>query len=326
MKARKVPLIRQNEAAELEPLTSHVVHLMLPTTDIELWSHHPTLSSFCIFYAGFYVEAKRHFWHRNADDPDGVFIYCTAGRGFYRYNGKEWPVSAGELIYAPPLTEHSYGTDDTDPWTIYWMHVRGRETDNYAHLLGFTPERPVIEVGIRPRTIALFQTVFEFLKPPMSDAKMAFLSGAGRQLLASMALEGEKQASSDAIAAGIKRVLEAMEKQIHEQACTADWLKLFGGSRSHFQRQFRHVTGQSPKDFFLRLKIQAACRLLAGSDLRVAEIATRIGIPDTHYFSRLFRRMTGHTAVDYRHQATTYKGSPGAGQTHLNPAKRGTHP
>lgn len=275
------------------------VHLVLPFSEQDRWRAHPSLKGFCVFYAGWYVKASGHSWQRG-NTNEGIYIYCTGGKGFYRCDGKEWPVSAGDLLYCAPFTTHSYGADARDPWTIYWMHVAGSEVSTYSSLLGFSRDRPVIRVGRRPSAVAMFRTVFQHLKPPLNEARMAILAGAGRLLLASMAKGNEAQAAADTIAVGVQRVAEAMESRIHEHPGIADWARIFGGSRSHFQRQFKHFTGHSPNEYFLRLKIQKASSLLAGTTMLVSEIASQLGFPDPFYFSRLFRRMTGCSARTYR--------------------------
>ncbi|MBO9620944.1 MAG: helix-turn-helix domain-containing protein [Niabella sp.] len=49
-------------------------------------------------------------------------------------------------------------------------------------------------------------------------------------------------------------------------------------------------TGSSPIDYFIRLKLQYACRLLKQSDLKIGEISVEPGYDDVFYFSRLFKK------------------------------------
>ena len=46
--------------------------------------------------------------------------------------------------------------------------------------------------------------------------------------------------------------------------------------------------------------ILEAKRLLFHTDYVIKEIAFHLGFEDASYFSRFFKRMTGHTPVDYR--------------------------
>lgn len=277
----------------------YVVHNVLPALHFYAWLAHPKLGGFCIPYAGWYVEAHGHFWQRS-NCPEGIYIYCTAGRGFYRCNGREWKIGRGDLLYCAPMTNHSYGADARRPWTIYWIHVAGPEMTTYSDMLGLTETDPVLHVGVRPRAVSLFQTVFHFLKPPMTEAQMAALAGAGRLLLSSLAIKEEQQTVKESVGVGIRKVLEAMEENIGERTEIEKWAGIFGSSMSHFQRQFKHATGESPYAYFLRMKMDKACSYLIGSPLSAKEIAFRLGFTDPLHFSRVFRRITGHSPTEYR--------------------------
>ncbi|MGI6088130.1 MAG: helix-turn-helix domain-containing protein [Kiritimatiellia bacterium] len=73
-----------------------------------------------------------------------------------------------------------------------------------------------------------------------------------------------------------------------------------GLSPSHFRRLWRKFFSLPPAHYVLDQRVQEACRLLTGTDLRINEIATALGFEDTQYFSRQFRRLTGYTASSYR--------------------------
>ena len=304
------PSTRENRRKDLslEPLDTRwqnqlrqfrdMLHMRFPPPDQLRWINHSALAGFRVFSAGWYVEAHHHFWERR-NLAEGIYIYCTAGKGFYRCGKRKWTIVPGELLYCPPMTHHSYGADPHTPWTIFWMHVSGPEIAVYSRLLGFTRDRPVIRAGIRPRAIATFRTLFHFMKPPLTDARMAAIAGCGRLLLSTLAMDKGEEAPTEAIGAGTQRVIDYMESHVEEPADVQEWVRLFGGSRSHFQRQFKHAAGHSPHEYFLRLKIRKACGFLYASSLRVAEIADRLGISDPFYFSRLFRRITGHSPRAY---------------------------
>jgi YesN/AraC family two-component response regulator len=60
-------------------------------------------------------------------------------------------------------------------------------------------------------------------------------------------------------------------------------------------------------DYFSRLKVQHACRLLDTTSARIQEVGTEIGYPDPYYFSRLFREVMGMSPRAYR---SITKGDP----------------
>jgi AraC-like DNA-binding protein/effector-binding domain-containing protein len=76
-----------------------------------------------------------------------------------------------------------------------------------------------------------------------------------------------------------------------------------GWSRFHFHRAFRRVTGETPKQYTLRLRVErAAARLLTHNE-SVLGVATGVGFASHEVFTRAFRRHFGCTPLDYRARA-----------------------
>ena len=66
-----------------------------------------------------------------------------------------------------------------------------------------------------------------------------------------------------------------------------------GVSRTHLSAQFRKETGVSITEYLTMVRVEAAKQLLAGTDLRVYEVAERVGFASSEHFSRVFKRSTG---------------------------------
>ena len=73
-------------------------------------------------------------------------------------------------------------------------------------------------------------------------------------------------------------------------------------SESYLSKLFKRKTGRSFLDALTRLRMQEAARLLEGSDMKVYEIADRLGYRDVEHFSGLFRKFTGLTPSEYKRQ------------------------
>ena len=67
-----------------------------------------------------------------------------------------------------------------------------------------------------------------------------------------------------------------------------------GITLSHFRAVFKKHTGLSPVDYLNRARIMRALELLQTSDLAISEIAIQVGIYDSNYFTRLFKKVTGY--------------------------------
>ena len=85
-----------------------------------------------------------------------------------------------------------------------------------------------------------------------------------------------------------------------EQLSLKDMVRHSGLSKSHFIRLFKEQTGHSPMDYFIQLKMQHACMLLAYRQDGVKLIGIELGYEDQYYFSRAFRKVIGMSPTQYR--------------------------
>jgi AraC-like DNA-binding protein len=76
--------------------------------------------------------------------------------------------------------------------------------------------------------------------------------------------------------------------------------KACGASPDHLRHVFKELTGLSPVQFSMSLRMNEAKRLLSDLSLPIYTIAERVGFPDPYYFSRQFKKFTGKSPVSFR--------------------------
>ena len=69
---------------------------------------------------------------------------------------------------------------------------------------------------------------------------------------------------------------------------------------TYFSAYFRRHTGMGFKAYLTQVRIQAAQQLLRNGDLKVYEVANRVGFSDPRHFSDIFRKTTGLTPQQYK--------------------------
>jgi LacI family transcriptional regulator len=109
--------------------------------------------------------------------------------------------------------------------------------------------------------------------------------------------------STDVLAIDDRHVASAL-RHIREHACDGldveALLKEVPLSRSVLERRFSQILGSSPKAEILRVRLERVCRLLAESDLPLAEVAYKAGFEHPEYMSRLFKKKMSITPGEYR--------------------------
>ena len=71
-------------------------------------------------------------------------------------------------------------------------------------------------------------------------------------------------------------------------------------SRSYLMALFKKETGTSPMNYLRHIRIKKACNYLAGTNKSIQEISESVGIPDSNYFVKCFRKEIGQTPSEYR--------------------------
>lgn len=74
-------------------------------------------------------------------------------------------------------------------------------------------------------------------------------------------------------------------------------------------RCFRTAIGQSPMEYLMDYRVQAACRLLEKTDLPITDIAMETGWGSSSYFAQIFRRTCGRTPNEYRKAYRNIRGN-----------------
>lgn len=86
-------------------------------------------------------------------------------------------------------------------------------------------------------------------------------------------------------------------------------------SASHLSKVFSQETGQTFIEFLMMTRIRKAMELMQSSSAKSYEIAVEVGYNDPHYFSNLFKRVTGMTIREFRKHGWQQDGPFGEGGT-----------
>ena len=98
----------------------------------------------------------------------------------------------------------------------------------------------------------------------------------------------------------ISTAIDYMEKHYTESASISLLAKKACVSESKFRHAFKEITGLSPIDFLIRLRIEKATEIIANfPDLNVTEVAMKNGFENCSYFSRQFKKVIGITPIAY---------------------------
>lgn len=93
---------------------------------------------------------------------------------------------------------------------------------------------------------------------------------------------------------------EVLERQYSTVKSPAAYAKVLNISTPYLNECVKHTTGHSVSHHIQQRVILEAKRMLYHSDISVKEIATALGFDDYPYFSRLFTKVVGMSALAFR--------------------------
>jgi len=112
-----------------------------------------------------------------------------------------------------------------------------------------------------------------------------------------VALEGEKSSAENKY---IERALKYIHEHFNEAISLAGVAQQVHRSPEYFSRLFKEVTGENFSVYLINYRLMQAKSLLKNTDLKITEIAYRVGYQNPSYFSRLYKKYMGITPEDER--------------------------
>ena len=100
----------------------------------------------------------------------------------------------------------------------------------------------------------------------------------------------------------LDRTVAIIEKNLdNSEYSLSDLIKELYISRTNFFTKIKAITGQTPNEFILTIRLKKAAWLLKHEQyLSVTEVADRTGFSSQRYFSRCFKDMYGISPLYYR--------------------------
>lgn len=241
---------------------------------------------------GHYRLAADYREQSGGAEPFVEIIWGIRNHGEIVINDEVLELRPGDVIWKGTHDTHGYRAC-SDNWELRWFTFDGPLADSFLEGYGYPRRLP--EAGECP--VEHFREIEQGLQA-MTPYELRRLVGVAGTILAMM---GRKHGGLDAAGMICERFVSLVQElyadpQINVNAL-ADMLELH---RTTLNRIFQRVMKISPGEYLANFRLQRAMTLLEEGRLPVAEIASRVGIPDPSQFARTVRRITGRTPHQIR--------------------------
>ena len=99
----------------------------------------------------------------------------------------------------------------------------------------------------------------------------------------------------------LAKLLDIMEKNMdNSELAVEDVVSEIGLGRTVFFNKLKGLTGLSPIEFIREIRIKRAAQLLRAGEHNISEITYMVGMSDSRYFSKCFKKVYGVTPSEYK--------------------------
>jgi AraC family transcriptional regulator, arabinose operon regulatory protein len=250
---------------------------------------------------GYYPKAKDHYTYRKKGLPENFLFYCVDGHGWYKIDNQKYDVGPNEFFILPQHTEHSYGSDEEHPWTIYWIHFGGESLADFNKLQTVQKHFKPDYIKNNGDILPVFFRIYKTLELGYSIDNLLFANMCLSHFITLFIYNTRHYAATandkiDCVDSAILFMQEHINENISLNALSSQ----YHYSVSRFSNLFKQKTGYAPIDYFLQMKMQKACQELNFTNQSIKTIAFNMGFDDPYYFSKRFRTILGISPKKYR--------------------------
>jgi AraC-like DNA-binding protein len=236
-----------------------------------------------------------HWEWESEGDAHYNFWCCLGGDGYLSSEGQTFRLKPGVFFIFSPNQKisaaHTSGTRVTR-FSAHFIPLSG------ARLLNVVPGFPLM--GGMIESLPLFQRQIDvIMRLAVRRGDDVRLQLAMYHLIARVCA-GTVDACEPFMDPRISEAIRMMRMNPEAFKSIDELARELGWSRSHFDREFSKYVGKPPNQFLVSCRMVEARRFLENSEMRVGEIAERLGYRDIYFFSRQFKGFFGMSPAAYR--------------------------
>jgi len=251
-------------------------------------------------------------WKKGRSLPEYQLLYIASGTGMFEsaLTGPR-PVAAGTAIMLFPGVWHRYRPEKDTGWEEYWVGFAGEQMDRLVLNRFFSPEQPLLPTGPAPDIVRLFAGLLDRLRDAPSGFPHLIAATVLEMLAAVLAATSSEphqlilQGPRDVTALQDRIVAEALRLiwgGSHLQLTVAGLARQLHVTSRSLERRFHASLGRTIREEILRCRLDRVRRLLADTDLSIAEIVAASGFSSPDALSRAVQRAEGTTPLKLRHK------------------------
>lgn len=229
---------------------------------------------------------------RTIDNQELVLV--VQGSGAATMDGKDYALSAGDLLYFHPGLWHSMIGNQAPYMVFYGVHFT---LPPHVERLPLAPIQHLTSMRRIEAICSTLQDVHTQKNPLYRWQQNIALE----QLLCEVFCV-QHTLSTPVQQQRIEQVLCYIHANFQRQLFIDELAAQAHVKKSLLLQSFRQITGTTPIQYITHMRMEHARTLLIEGTATVAQIALQCGYSDPLYFSRCFKKVFGHAPMHFRRQ------------------------
>ena len=206
---------------------------------------------------------------------------------------------AGDCFFLDCRNEYTHISSEDDPWELMWIHFYGPQCDAYYDYF-LKQQTWHFHTAHLAELTAAIQSVIRFHEEPTDDTDLLTAQQIVN-ILTLICIEANEKGNTDSVLSDkLKSILHYLDEHYVEDISLDLLAERFFISKYYLSHEFKKEYGTTIIQYILTKKITTAKELLRYSNSSIEEIARLCGIDDASYFNKVFKKMEGCTASEYR--------------------------
>lgn len=265
-------------------------------------------------YTVHYFEYSSDYVFAGEDHDFWELLYVDKGSLHVVAGEQTYDLSRGQIIFHAPGEFHALSANGVVAPNLVVVSFLC-ESPDMEFFRGYTAAVGAEERGLLARIVHESGNVFS---TALNDPQTRFmerredvpfgseqlLAAAIEELLIRLKRQGsaaasEKQKGTQRLEERTDRIIQYLEQRLDQSLSIGQICRDNLIGRAQLERCFHEQTGGGVIDYFGKLKIDAARRMIREGKLNITQISARLGFSSVHYFSRRFKKQTGMTPSEY---------------------------
>lgn len=239
-------------------------------------------------------------WYPNVYEDYFTLVYLFKGKGILTMGKEIFFIEQDQGFLIPPNTQVSFYCGEK--CDLGWVCLFGFLVEFYFQRTGLSSSNPVYTDNEQKDIGNQFYNIFQDSKRQHNrycriTASLYMIMGTLLDMYDSHAFKSNNR---EAIDTYIEKAIQYIDMNYSETISVKDIADYVGIDRKYLHSIFRKILDIGPQQYLIIYRVNKACFFLRQKEMTIGEIAKSVGYDNQHTFSKVFKRVVGISAKEYR--------------------------